>query len=334
VSIADASVTEGTGANVSASFTVTRAPWSALPLTIPFTTADGSATGGADFTPTSGSVTFNPGETTKPLTIQVVGDALAEPTETFTVTLQPPGSVGVVNGTATGTILDNDGTATLTIADVAVVEGNSGTTTATFIVTMAPASGQVVTVQYATSDVSAVAGSDYESASGMLTFQPGEDYKSIAVLVKGDTSVEPDKTFVVTLSNPTGGAVLGKAQATGTITNDDVVPGPCTPRPGVVASKSAGGGKLQVHVQTTPLNNNQANPLQQLQFGAFQNAKVMLNGQPISGGQTVGMPANATSADFTVERVTAGQPTTVPFTVVDGCGQWKTFVGGGSAAGF
>jgi hypothetical protein len=48
----------------------------------------------------------------------------------------------------------------------------------------------------------------------------------------------------------------------------------------------------------------------------------------------VTLPGNVTVADFTVERVTPGQPTTVPLTVVDGCGEWKTFVGGGSGAGF
>jgi hypothetical protein len=72
-------------------------------------------------------------------------------------------------------------------------------------------------------------------------------------------------------------------------------------------------------------------------FGTFQNATVTVigqGGQTIASGQTYTAPANLTAVDFTVERVTPGQPTTVPFTVVDGCGEWKTFVGGGTAAGF
>jgi hypothetical protein len=89
-----------------------------------------------------------------------------------------------------------------------------------------------------------------------------------------------------------------------------------------------------VHVASSPLNNQQPNALQQLKFGALQNAKVTYNGQQVNSNQTVTLPANATAADFTVERVTAGQPTTVPVTVVDGCGDWKTFVGGGASAGF
>ena len=76
------------------------------------------------------------------------------------------------------------------------------------------------------------------------------------------------------------------------------------------------------------------NPLQQIRFGQFQNAKVTIGGQNVASGQVYTVPAGATSVDFTVERVTPGQPVMVPFTVVDGCGEWRTFVGGGNAAGF
>ena len=71
---------------------------------------------------------------------------------------------------------------------------------------------------------------------------------------------------------------------------------------------------------------------QELRFGTFQNAQVTLNGQAVSSGQTVTIPANTTSLVLTVTRVTAGQPTQVPFTVVDTCGEWPTFVGGGASA--
>ena len=83
-----------------------------------------------------------------------------------------------------------------------------------------------------------------------------------------------------------------------------------------------------------PTNTNRNNPLQQVKFGAFQNATVTMNGQPIVSGQTVTLPPNSPAMDFTVRRVTPGQSTTVPFTIVDGCGEWPTFVGGGTGAGF
>ena len=71
-----------------------------------------------------------------------------------------------------------------------------------------------------------------------------------------------------------------------------------------------------------------------LGYSTLQNATVTLNGQPISSGQTVTLPTNTLALDFTVKRVTLGQSTTVPFTIVDGCGEWQTFVGGGPSAGF
>jgi len=113
-----------------------------------------------------------------------------------------------------------------------------------------------------------------------------------------------------------------------------VLPTECAPRPRVKASPAPAGNRLLVRVEATPLSTQQSNALKEVRFGAFQNAKVTLNGQPIASGQTVTPPANATVLDFTVERVTPGQATTVPFTVVDSCGEWPTFVGGGPGAGF
>jgi len=118
--------------------------------------------------------------------------------------------------------------------------------------------------------------------------------------------------------------------ATVTVT---VTPTQCGPRPKVQTFPVAGGGKLQVHVETT-LNTQQSNPFTSIRFGTLQNAKVTLNGQPISSGQTFMPPANVQVVDFTVERAQPNQATTVPFTVVDGCGEWPTFVGGGTGAGF
>jgi hypothetical protein len=98
----------------------------------------------------------------------------------------------------------------------------------------------------------------------------------------------------------------------------------------------AGGGKLQVHVEATAQGTQVNNPLIRLEFGQMQNARVFLNGQPIASGQSFPVPAphNARGIDFVVERVTPGQAAMVPFTVVDDCGAWPTFVGGGTGAGF
>jgi hypothetical protein len=117
---------------------------------------------------------------------------------------------------------------TLGIADVSVAEGNAGTSTATFTVTLSAAAAGAVTVNYATADGTATAGSDYTAGSGTLTFAAGELTKTVAVTVSGDTAVEADETFGVNLSAASG-ATVADAQGVATITNDDVALPPPLP---------------------------------------------------------------------------------------------------------
>jgi hypothetical protein len=113
--------------------------------------------------------------------------------------------------------------ATLSINDVSVKERDAGRTAARFTVTLSPASLEIVTVDYATADGSATAGSDYVARSGSLTFAPGQTSQTISVLVNGDRSVEPNETFSVNLTNPVG-ATLGRSQGVGTILSDELPP--------------------------------------------------------------------------------------------------------------
>src|SRR5262249_22145043 len=113
---------------------------------------------------------------------------------------------------------------TLSVADVAVNEGNSGTTPATFTVTLSPASSQTVTVNYATADGTATAGSDYVAASGSLSFAPGVTSRTVTVAVNGDTVPELDEDFFLNLSSPTN-ATLTVGQGRATIKNDDAYTG-------------------------------------------------------------------------------------------------------------
>jgi hypothetical protein len=109
----------------------------------------------------------------------------------------------------------------LAVSGASAAEGNSGTTPLSFSVTLSRAATRPVSVKYATADKSAIAGSDYTATLGTLTFAPGETTKAIVVSVIGDTMVEPDETFTVTLSDPVG-ATIATGTATGTISNDDV----------------------------------------------------------------------------------------------------------------
>ena len=111
---------------------------------------------------------------------------------------------------------------TLSINDVAALEGDSGTKTFSFTVTLSAASTLPVTVNFATTNGTATAGSDYQSASGLLTFASGTTTQTVIVQVNGDTTVEPDETFFVDLTTPTNATIV-RSRGTGTITNDDAV---------------------------------------------------------------------------------------------------------------
>ena len=108
----------------------------------------------------------------------------------------------------------------LAVAGASLAEGNAGTQSLSFTVTLANPTPLRVSVAYATANGTATAGSDYTATSGTLVVAPGQHGKTIAVPIVGDTAYESDETFTLTLANPVN-ATLGTATATGTITNDD-----------------------------------------------------------------------------------------------------------------
>jgi uncharacterized repeat protein (TIGR01451 family) len=131
-------------------------------------------------------------------------------------------SITLGNGeTATCTITDDDAASEIAIADVSVTEANSGTSPATFSVTLSAPSTGTVTVDWATLGTDALAGEDYAAATGTVTFAPGDVDEPITIDVYGDTTVEADETFRVLLSNAVG-AIITDGSGTGTIVNDDV----------------------------------------------------------------------------------------------------------------
>jgi hypothetical protein len=222
VSIASSSVTEGNTGTTATTFTVTLSAAYDQPVTVTYGTSDGSATtSGGDYQATSGTVTFAAGETSKPITVLVNGDRLAEYDEYFTVNLTGANGALIVNNTANGTIFDNE--PRLSINSVSITEGNSGTKAMTFTVTLSAPYDQPVTFKFATHDSSAtVADSDYVASSGALTFAPGQTSTTITVLIKGDTKKEADELFYILLSDASSDAMIDNAYGWGTIVNDDV----------------------------------------------------------------------------------------------------------------
>jgi hypothetical protein len=136
-------------------------------------------------------------------------------------------AVGNVSVNAAVAVLLNDGiwdgppsAPSLRINDVTGTEGNTGTASATFTVTLSAENTETITVAYATANGTATAGSDYQAATGTLTFAPGETIMTVTVLVIGDRLGEPNETFVVNLSSPTN-ATIADAQGVATIVDDE-----------------------------------------------------------------------------------------------------------------
>ncbi len=153
-----------------------------------------------------------------------------------------------VNGAAIGGNPTSPPLPTLSVGDASVTEGNSGTQDLAFTVNLSSAATSAVTVTYATSNGTAIAGSDYTATSGVLTFAPGQTSGIVHVQVAGDTTVESNETLTLTLSSPNG-ATIADGAAIGTIINDDVAPPPPPQLPGlsidntsVVEGTPGGGG--------------------------------------------------------------------------------------------
>jgi hypothetical protein len=215
IAVTDASVFEGNSGTSAATFTLGLSAPSGRPITVAFATAPGTATAGSDYVSYSGTASFPPGTTTRPVSVVVNGDYVFEPDETFTVNLSSPTFVTIGDGQGAGTITNDDNEG-LTIADLAIVEPPTGTRVATFTVTLAPTSAGTVTVDYATAPGSATAGSDYDSVSGSLTFTPGLSTRPVSVMIRSDAAEEGSETFFVNLTNASG-APIARSQATGSV---------------------------------------------------------------------------------------------------------------------
>ncbi len=220
ISIADVSIAEGNSGPTNLVFTVTLSQSSPQATTVAYATANGTATAGSDYAATTGTLTIPANQSSATISVPISGDTTVEPAETFVVNLTTPTNATIADNQATGTIT-NDDQATLSINDVTVAEGNTGTTNLSFTVTLSQAILQNVTVNYATQDGTALQPADYTAASGALTFTPGGSLtRTVTLAVKGDTLDEINENLRVNLSGAVG-ATIFDAQGIGTITDDD-----------------------------------------------------------------------------------------------------------------
>jgi hypothetical protein len=218
LAISDVTTVEGNTGMTAFVFTVRLSAPGNQAVTVNYATADGSATAGSDYQSTSGTLTIPAGQTSGTITVLVNGDRLAEANETFTVNLSAPANATIADGTGVGTIVDDE--PHISISDTTVTEVNTGSRSAAFTVTLSTAYDVNVTVNYATTNGTATAGSDYQAASGTLTIPAGQTSGTITVQVNGDRLAEPNETFVVNLSTPVN-ATIADGQGVATIVDDE-----------------------------------------------------------------------------------------------------------------
>ena len=202
LSIDDSTVTEGDVGATTAAFAVKLSAPSAETVTISYSTANGTASAGSDYTATSGTLTFLPGERVKTVLVDVLGDTDPELRETFSLVLADPTNARLSDGRGIGTIVDQD-SPTVSVADATITETNA-TTTMSFQLSLDRPSGNGITVQYATANVTATAGSDYTAKAGTVTFAAGVTTGTATVSILGDTRDEATETFGLDLSDAVG----------------------------------------------------------------------------------------------------------------------------------
>ncbi len=254
VSIDDAFISEGDAGITMMMFRVRLSTPATQVSTVKYATStvgNNTAQPNIDYESVSGTLTFNIGESEKFIGVPIIGDTVDEANETFTVTLSEPNKVRLADGSAIGTIQDDDTDPTVSIASSSIVEGNDGTSLMQFLVTLsAPAKNPVgVTVQTfnGTGANPATAGQDYQQVTQVVNFAVGETQKMVSVPIIGDLLDEADEIFTLQiLQNSIIGALAGNLIATGTIADDDEAPTMTIDPTYVEAPEGAAGTNRQI----------------------------------------------------------------------------------------
>jgi hypothetical protein len=222
VTIDDVSVSEGNSGSTNATLTVSLSLATSQAVTVNYATANDTAVVDADYIATTGIMIFAPNERTKTISIPIVGDAVIESNESLFVNLSNAVNGNLTDARGVLTIV-NDDFPSISINDASVNEGNGEEVNADFTVSLSEVGLQPLTVNYATSNVTAVADADYTSTAGVLTFAPGETSKTITVSILGESFIENNETFNVNLSAPLNG-VVADGRGIGTIISDELPP--------------------------------------------------------------------------------------------------------------
>ena len=244
ITVGDTAMYEGNSGTAPLVFAVRLSRPSTSTVTVQYQTNDVTATAGSDYIATSGTLTFAPGQTSKPVSVLVKGDTTSEGNESFNLLLANATNATIADGSGIGEIANDDGsTEGLTVGNTFVSEGDSGTGAAVFTVRLSRPAAHAFTVHYATANGTATAGSDYTAIpDSVLSFAVGDIAKTVSVSIIGDTVVEGNETFSLKLSSPSRSIPLVVGTGTATILNDDAGPGLAI---GDVSVQEGGGGTTQ-----------------------------------------------------------------------------------------
>ena len=203
-----------------ATITVTVSSPYPMYVTVDYNTVNGTAIAGTDYTATSGTLAFDPGETSATFEVSILDDSLDQADHDFNVVLSNPGLPLGTPSEAVVTIVDNDPRPSVQLSAAAyTVDENAGT--ATITATLSAPSAFTVTVGFTTIDGTAIAGTDYTAASGTLTFAPGQTTATITVTILDNAAFSGDRALDITLSDPVEAELGTPSTATLTIVEDD-----------------------------------------------------------------------------------------------------------------
>ncbi len=209
-------------------------------VTVKYTVSGGTAVAGVDFSANTATLTFAPGQTTQNFTVQLTKNTAATGGRTINLVLSnPSGGATLIDPSTAVITLTHNGISASSSSASSVVSGSGGAIafsavglgvmenggTATIKVVRSGSTTNAATVAFATSDGTGVNGSDYTRTSGTLSFAAGETQKSFTVSILDNTTVNGNRTVLLTLSNPTGGVVFGTpSTSTLTIVDDEMGP--------------------------------------------------------------------------------------------------------------
>jgi len=216
-------------------------------VTLDYTTGGGDAVAGTDYTDNDGTLTFAHGETSKDITVLIIGNNDEDGDRSFNVSIGTPssGTQGSPN-TALVTIEDNDAAGEFNFASATYsVDEDAGTVVITVL--RSGGSGGEITVPYTTDDGTAAAGTDYTDNDGTLTFVNGDTEETIMVSITPNTDPDNDRVFNANLGTPSGSASLGSTSSTAVTIEDNDQPGELNIEVGpLTVNEDAGTVTIQV----------------------------------------------------------------------------------------